>query len=108
MTSSPWQGDAPHEEQGVAERVAREAARIVTGDRNSDYGHPLDDFTKVASMWTAVFGVPVRPEQVPLAMVCIKIARELNRPKADNSVDAVGYILALEMLKEERIRRSGE
>lgn len=89
-----------------AREVADKAVDAVTGPRNVDYGHPLDDFSKVAKMWSGIFGVDVTPEQVAMAMICIKIARELNLPKEDNALDGIGYWMALEMLKEERKRRS--
>ena len=85
--------------------AAMKAANLVTGDRNSDYGHPIDDFTKQAAMWSVIFGVEVTPEKVAMAMVCVKIARELNHPKEDNVIDGVGYWLTIPMIKEERARR---
>lgn len=92
----------------IAHEVAKQAAELVSGDRNADYGHPLDDFTKQGLMWEQILGVPVTAEQVALCMVCVKIAREVHRPKGDNRVDGVGYFLTLAMIEDERRRRSGE
>lgn len=89
-----------------SETILEEAQRITHGDRNDDYGHPLDDFSKTAAMWTPIVGATVTPEMVALMMVCLKISRELNRPTRDNKVDICGYAHNLEMIEQERKRRS--
>jgi hypothetical protein len=78
------------------------AIRLVDGARQADYGHPFDDFSKTALHWQAILGHPVTPEQVALCMVGVKLSREVNRPKADNIVDAHGYLLTYEMVMERR------
>jgi len=86
--------------------IADLAASLVDGDRQADYGHPLDDFTRTALIWTAILGHEVTAEQVALCMVGVKIAREVHVPKTDNVVDGVGYFLTLAMVREERARRA--
>lgn len=88
------------------EDLAAYAARLVIGDRNSDYGHPLDNLDRAARIWSVILGVDVTAEQVALCMQGVKIAREINSPKLDNAVDGVGYWLALAMIKQERINRA--
>lgn len=85
--------------------VLEEANKLVHGDRNADYGHPLDDFSKTAAMWTAILGHPVSPEQVGLCMCAVKISRQLNKPKADNLIDLAGYAETVNMVIEEKLRR---
>lgn len=88
------------------ESLLQEAHRLVNGPRQNDYGHPLDDFTKTAQMWSAIFGVGVTAEQVALAMVCVKLSRLLNTPTHhDSQVDIAGYIQTYAMVVEERRRR---
>ena len=85
--------------------IASYAASLVTGDRQNDYGHTLDDFTRAGKIWEAIIGVPVTAEQVALCMVGIKISRQTNTPKLDNVVDGIGYFLTLAMVQEERAER---
>lgn len=89
----------------MSETILQEAQRLVHGDRQADYGHPLDDFSKTALIWQVILGVPVTPEQVALCMVGVKISRECNKPKRDNRVDGCGYFATLDMVIEERKRR---
>ena len=86
--------------------LALEAIRLVYGDRNNDYGHPLDDFSKTATMWSVILGVEVTAEKVALCMVAVKISRQLNKPKLDNIVDGIGYVMTLRECETERVRRS--
>lgn len=88
--------------------VLEEAASLVYGDRNADYGHPLDDFTRTGKMWGALLGIEVSPEMVGLMMMCVKISREVNKPKRDNMVDAAGYAATVELVHTEVARRSAE
>ena len=87
------------------ETILEEAQRIVYGDRGENYGHPFEDFSRTAKIWSAILEIEVTPEQVALCMVGLKISREVNRPKRDNIVDGAGYFETLEMVKEERSRR---
>lgn len=87
------------------ESILDEAKRIVHGDRGENYGHPFEDFSRTAQIWSAILGIDVDPEQVALCMVGVKISREVNRPKRDNIVDGAGYFETLDMVKRERERR---
>ena len=82
--------------------IANYAARLVSGDRQNDYGHPLEDFTRAGKIWSAVLGVDVSAEQVALCMIGVKIAREVHSEKLDNAVDGIGYWLTYFMIKEKR------
>lgn len=90
------------------ESPAQEADRLVNGDRQADYGHPLDDFTKTGTMWGAILqiGRDVTPEEVALCMVEVKVARQVHKPKRDNIVDAIGYLLTYDLIEKERARRA--
>ena len=95
------QDELPHDET-----VLEEAQRLILGDRNKSYDHPLDNFTRIARIWSVIFGFPVSAEQVGLAMVGVKLARESYSPKRDNLVDGAGYFGTVQMVIDERERRS--
>ena len=86
--------------------ILEEANKLVHCERNADYGHPLDDFSKTAKMWSAILGIDVTAEQVGLCMCCVKLSRQVNKPKLDNLVDLAGYAETVNMVIEERARRA--
>lgn len=88
--------------------ILLEAEHLVHGDRNKDYGPPIEDFTRSAKMWSAILGIEVRPEQIPLCMIAIKLSRECNRPKRDNMVDIAGYAETCEWTKADLASAKGK
>lgn len=83
------------------ETILQEAQRLVYGDRQQDYGHPIEDFTRTGRMWAAILGLEtVTPEQVAMCMAALKISRECHRPKRDNRTDLAGYAATLQMVRE--------
>ena len=82
------------------ETIAQEADRLVNGPRQAAYGHPSVDFTRTGRLWGAILGIAdVPPATVGLMMTALKLSREVNRPKRDNRVDAIGYMLTVDMLQ---------
>lgn len=75
-----------------ARAICEEAADLVNGDRNADYGDALDNFTETGALWAVVFGHPVSAEQVALCLDLVKTARLIHHlDHADSWVDKVGY-----------------
>lgn len=87
------------------EDLAAYAARLVNEDRAQLYGHPLDNLSRAADIWSVILDVDVTAEQVALCMVGMKIARQVHREQMDNVADAIGYLLTYGMIGEERARR---
>jgi hypothetical protein len=71
--------------------ILDEAKSLVYGDRNKQYGHPKDDYAKVATMWSAFLGVEITPHQAASMMIFIKMSRLAHEPKRDTIVDIAGY-----------------
>jgi len=92
------------------ESPAQEAYRLVNGPRRKDYGHPLDDYTRTAKLWSALLGHKLKEEIVAeeaiRCMIAVKLSRDTNCELTDNRVDCAGYAECLEMVTQERIRRA--
>ena len=87
------------------EDLAAYAARLVSEDRNDQYGHPLDNLDRAARIWSVILDTDVTAEQVSLCMIGMKIARQVHKPKPDTVVDVIGYALTLHMVEVERAQR---
>lgn len=79
----------------VAPRVEalREAARIIAGDRDAQYGGPEDNFNRIAKVWAVILGVEVTAEDVAMCMVGVKLARYASKSgfQPDTWIDIAGY-----------------
>lgn len=85
------------------EPITAEAQRLTTRDRRDVYGHPFEDFSRIAQQWQAVLGCTVTPEQVALCMIQLKIGRLCESPHhRDSIVDIAGYANCLDMIRQRR------
>lgn len=84
-------------------KLLTDAAAIIDGDRNIQYGNPIDDFSLTASMWedylrriviTRNTGgeVFLDPHDVAVMMMLVKVSRLAQSPKKhDHWLDIAGY-----------------
>ena len=88
------------QEKITREYILREAARIVCGDRNAQYGEPEDSFRAIAEFWetyvrercvTPGADVCIDEADVAMMMVLLKVARTFCATKADTYIDIAGY-----------------
>jgi hypothetical protein len=74
------------------EQVLHQAGELINGQRHSDYGTAWENHERIARIWSVVLGVYVKPEQVALCMLGVKIGRLVNDiHKADSWIDIAGY-----------------
>lgn len=73
--------------------ILDEANKLTSEDRQQVYGHPADDFARVAAMAAPILESNIDPRlKHALYMVQVKIARLLNTPDhRDSVVDIAGY-----------------
>ncbi len=71
---------------------------LINGERAGDYGAAAVSFNRIAAMWSAYLGKEISGHDVACMMTLLKLAREAHSHKADNLIDAAGYIgLAADM-----------
>jgi hypothetical protein len=110
-----WISDKSYEvhddaKPSVRAQLLDEAKRLVTGDRNAQYGPPTQDFSRTADLLTALgyrlvseptanfredFGTRVhalQPSDIAIIMAQLKVSRLMHsRDKRDSWVDLAGY-----------------
>lgn len=92
-TDTPTETDAPTDTPTTRAEILDAAKKIVTGDREKQYGKPEDNFAVIAEFWTTYIGHPISSEDVAIMMALLKIARiRSGNYKADSFVDGVGYL----------------
>ena len=72
--------------------ILKEAHALINGDRQASYGSPAENFARIATMWSAYLGFNVTCKDVAVCMALLKLAREANRHKRDNLLDAAAYV----------------
>lgn len=90
------------------ETILEEAQRLVGGDRQDDYGHPLDCCDRIGRLWSVALGIDVPAEKVAECLGLMKYARLQQGYKRDTVVDIAGYAQVLQMIVDERERREDE
>lgn len=94
---------------------AKLAHDVVRGQRQSDYGHPLDNHERIAAFWTARLrdkllpGEVIEPHDAAALMRLVKEARLMETPgHLDSLVDICGYADVEALIHEEAERRSAQ
>lgn len=92
-TDTPTAPDTPTDTPITRAEILDAAKKIVTGDREKQYGKPEDNFAVIAEFWTTYIGHTISSEDVAIMMALLKIARiRSGNYKTDSFVDGVGYL----------------
>jgi hypothetical protein len=96
-------GNRPQISDG--ETILQEAARITSGDRQRDYGHPADNHQCTAVLWASWlqrrYGIamPLTAEDVCFLNILQKLSRAANSTTRDSLVDLAGYASNIEQIR---------
>lgn len=92
-TDTPTETDTPTDTPTTRAEILDAAKKIVTGDREKQYGKPEDNFDVIARLWTTYAGHSFTPVDVAVMMTLLKVARiKTGHYKIDSYVDACGYL----------------
>jgi hypothetical protein len=96
-------------EAPMLDDILKEADALVHGQRNTAYGHPIDDYSRVVDIFKNLSGIQLSPEDGALFMVAVKLARLRHNYEAgiihrDSLVDAAGYLWVFAQIVESRGR----
>ena len=93
--------------------ICEQASKIISGERQGQYGSPEDSFAVIAAFWNTYIesrlnlscanAIELSSNDVAIMMALMKIARICNGVfKEDSYVDAIGYLaIAAELSKGE-------
>lgn len=82
----------------VRTTILQEAGSLVSGEREEEHGDFYSNAYLTAKLWKGYTGWDIQPEQVPVMLALLKIARSNNSNNMDNFRDAAGYLaLAAEL-----------
>ena len=74
------------------EEILNEAIRLTSTDRQKNYGKPLVNHQRIATIWSVILGAEITPSQVALCMAGLKLARLAYKYDDDSFIDAAAYI----------------
>lgn len=78
-------------------KILEEAAELLVGQRQEDYGTPEENFKRIAAYWSIrlsdylKINVELEERIVAEMMALLKIARTANSPTRDTYLDLAGY-----------------
>lgn len=101
-TDIPTEPVAPTDTPTTRAAILDAAKKIVTGDREKQYGKPEDNFAVIARFWEVYLSercvgggaeVTLNPDDVAMLMALMKVARIMTGTfKGDSYIDACGYL----------------
>ena len=83
------------------ESILQEADRLVSSDRQSQYGSPKSNFTHIAKIASSIIGKELTAEDCAFVLLATKLARLKFKKKRDSITDAAGYLKVLYLIEED-------
>lgn len=80
--------------------ICHQAIALINGDRQREYGTPVQNFTRIADRWSQHLDRTIWPAEVCLMMSELKLARLANGYHEDSVRDAIGYLALYAELQE--------
>jgi hypothetical protein len=72
--------------------ILDEAKRLIHTDRQKEYGHPLINHQRIATLWSVILEKEITPAQAALCMAMVKAARLVQTPEHEDSyIDGAAY-----------------
>ncbi|QGJ90203.1 hypothetical protein PBI_SHEAKEIRA_55 [Mycobacterium phage SheaKeira] len=88
----------------MSESILEEAQRLIHGERNKNYGHPRDNFSDIAALFSGYLERPISDIDVANLMILVKVARVKDAGyHRDSFTDIAGYAGCVERIYEEPI-----
>lgn len=94
-------------------KILNEAADLIVGQRQQDYGTPEVNFQRIADLANIIFrenlekNIPLSARQAADFMILLKMARTINSPTRDSYVDIGGYAgIAGELAEVEKSKQA--
>ena len=88
------------------DRLGKELLQEAKGkidERGEKYGTPLDNFSRIARLWSVILDTDITPLQAGLCMDAVKTARLCTTPEHwDSLVDKAGYSAVMAEIVGER------
>lgn len=78
--------------------ISDEAAALVDGQRQDDYGSPDENWGRTVRLWRQI-GIDADFRQALLCMIAVKVAREQHKSIDDNPRDICGYTRIIKALE---------
>jgi hypothetical protein len=83
-----------------AEKFLKHVANVIA-ERSTQYGDAGGNMAAIAARWSATLGREVKPAQVVLCLLDLKLARLAHDPThEDSAVDVCGYAALLREVTE--------
>jgi|TARA_R110000868_G_scaffold140537_5_gene356251 hypothetical protein len=75
----------------ISKEILKEASKLISGDRNDDYGDKLTNHQNIAALWSVFLRKNITPHDVAMCMALVKVARLMHAHKKDSYLDLAAY-----------------